>query len=383
MDVCVCLRNMLYTAVFMLLSFPLMAADSVAVIPRPLVLKQDSGIFTFPDITDVYAFDDFLEVAALLKEHPYIHFAEAQRIRSLKRAPGTGILLLKPRQGDLLAANAYRLQVTSAGIRLTAHTREAMLNGILTLLQIAYVQPDGRTLPTLLIEDAPRFDHRGFHLDVSHHFFPVAFLKKFIDLMSLYKLNYFHWQLTGGSGWRLQIQKYPELTSKAAWRSHVQWKDWQAGGRRFVQQFSPNASGGYYTQDEARELVAYAARRGVTIVPEIGFPGHADAVLAVYPHLSCSHKSYQGTTFNVGSEETYRFMEDVLTEVMDIFPSPYIHLSGDGINQAEWKDCKECAELMEREKLKDLNALQQYALTKVTGFVQSKERKTHPVQNHQ
>src|SRR5690606_354645 len=126
----------------------------------------------------------------------------------------------------------------------------------------------------------------------------------------------------------------------------------------------------YYTQDEARELVAYAARRGITIVPEIGFPGHSDAVLAVYPHLSCSREPYRSNTFNVGNEETYRFIEEVLTEVMDIFPSPYIHINSDGANQAEWKDCKACTELMEREKLKDLNALQQYVITRVAGFVQ-------------
>src|SRR5690606_36124146 len=127
--------------------------------------------------------------------------------------------------------------------------------------------------------------------------------------------------------------------SGAAWRSHVQWKDWQAGGRRYVEPFSPNASGGYYTQDEARELVEYAAKRGITIVPEISFPGRSDGVLAVYPHLSCSGEPHQRKTLNVGSDETYRFMEEVLTEVMDVFPSPYIHIGGDGADQAEWKDC--------------------------------------------
>ncbi|SEN05602.1 hexosaminidase [bacterium A37T11] len=333
------------------------AQDSVAIIPRPVLLQQDTGYYHFEALSDIYALDDFKESADLLHDHPFIHFSEIKRIKSLHKIPKAGILLLTPDQGDKLADNAYRLQIDPVSIRITAHNREAMLNGILTLMQLAYTQPnpDSARVPCLLIEDAPRLSYRGVGLDVSHHFFPITFLKKFIDLMALYKFNTFYWHLTDAPGWRLEIKKYPELTQKAAWRTHVLWKDWWNEGRRYTEAYTPNASGGYYTQDEARELVAYAARKGVNVIPEIEFPGHSDEVLAVYPNLSSSGKPYQESTFNLANEETYTFIENVFTEVMDIFPSPFIAIGGKDVNAQD--------------------TLQSAAITRVAEFVKSKGRK--------
>ena len=223
---------------------PAVAQVPVSIIPRPDVIEIHEGKFVFPFVTSVHAFEPFMEVASLLAEHPYTNFSEVERIRTHKRIPETGVRLVQAQGIDKLPADAYRIVVDTGGIILMAHGSDAMINGVLTLLQLAYTQADGRELPAMLIEDQPRFGYRGLHLDVSRHFFPLPFLKKFIDLMALYKFNKFHWHLTDGAGWRLAINKYPELTQQAAWRTHVAWKDWWHTGRRTLEGGDPNASGG-------------------------------------------------------------------------------------------------------------------------------------------
>lgn len=351
------------------------AQDSVSIIPRPNVLEIHGGKFVFPTVTSVHAFEPFMEIASLLAEHPDVTFSEVERIRGHKRIPETGIRLVQAQGIDKLPAGAYRIVVDTSGIVLTAHQPDAMINGVLTLLQLAYTQPDGRALPTMRIEDQPRFGYRGLHLDVSRHFYPLTFLKKFIDLMALYKFNRFHWHLTDGAGWRLAINKYPELTRMAAWRTHVVWKDWWNNGQRYLEEGHPNASGGYYTQDEARELVAYAARKGITVIPEIEMPAHSEAVLAVYPHLSCTGEPHKHGDYCIGNEQTFAFLTDVLTEVVAIFPSEYIHIGGDEANKSSWETCPKCQATMEKEGLKNVDELQSFAVRKVSEFLQSKGRK--------
>ena len=354
---------------------PALAQHQVSIIPQPALLEVHEGTFVFPATTPLYAFESFMEVAAVLSEHPCVSFMEAERIKSHKRIPDVGVRLIQARDVDRLPMDAYRLVVDTSGVRITAHRPPAMLNGILTLLQLAYTQPDGRELPALLIEDKPRFAYRGLHLDVSRHFYPLAFLKKFIDVMALYKFNTFHWHLTDGPGWRLEIKRYPKLTEKAAWRTHATWKDWWGQGRRYLAEGHPNASGGYYTQEEAKELVAYASRKGITIIPEIEMPGHSDEVLAVYPELSCTGQPYRHAECCIGNEETFTFLTHVLEEVIEIFPSEYIHIGGDEANKESWKSCPKCRALMEKEGLKSVDELQSYAVRRVGNFLQSKGRK--------
>lgn len=354
---------------------PAHAQDVVSIIPMPRTVEPRVGKYIFPAVTPLYAFDSFTEVAGLLAEHPHVAFGEMERIKSHKRVPDEGVRLVEARAEDRLPADAYRMVVDSNGILLVAHDRAAMINGILTLLQLAYTLPDGRELPAMLIEDRPRFGYRGLHLDVSTHFYPVPFLKKLIDLMALYKFNRFHWHLTDGPAWRLEIKRFPELTQKAAWRTHAAWKDWRQYGSRYLNEGHPNAHGGYYSQDEARELVGYAARKGITIVPEIKMPGHSDAVLAVYPHLSCSGEPYRNSEFCIGSEETFTFLTGVLDEVMAIFPSEYIHIGGDGVNKDAWTACAICSARMEKEGLKNVEGLQSYAVHRIADYLRSKGRK--------
>ena len=351
------------------------AQDRISLIPYPNTLEIREGEFVFPAVMHVYAFDEFSELTALLQEHPYGHFAPVERIKSHKRIPESGLRLILARDEDKLPADAYRLVVDTGGIAITAHQSTAIINGILTLLQLAYTQPDGRVLPAMMIEDHPRFAYRGILLDVSKHYYPLSFLKKFIDLMALYKFNTFHWYLADDAGWRLALKQYPELTQKAAWRTHVNWKDWSQNGRRYLHAGHPNASGGYYTQDEARELVAYAARKGITVVPEIEMPGHSDEVLAVYPELSCSGKPDQHAGLCLGNEETFTFLTHVLSEVVDIFPSEYIHIGGADAGNTSWKTCPKCRALMEKEKLKTVEELQGYAQKRMEVFLKSKGRK--------
>src|SRR5690606_9990390 len=183
----------------------------------------------------VAAYQEFVEVADLLKEHPYISFSEVETIKKKKHIPSTGIRLIKAEADDKLPQNAYRMVVAQDAIAITANNPEAVINAIMTLVQIAYLQKDGNSIPFLRMEDSPRFGYRGLHLDVSRHFFPISFLKKYIDLMAIYKLNTFHWHLTDGAGWRIEIKKYPELTQKAAWRNYVTWKDWWNSPRQYVE----------------------------------------------------------------------------------------------------------------------------------------------------
>src|SRR5690606_2931943 len=359
----------------LLLVVPAYAQSQVSLIPKPVLIEMREGAYVFPSATPLAAFDAFMDVAGLLYDHPSAHFMAAERIKSHKRIPEAGVRLVEARDGDRLAKDAYRLVVDTSGIVITAHQVPAMINGILTVLQLAYTQPDGRRLPAMVIEDKPRFGYRGLHLDVSRHFYPLPFLKKFIDLMALYKFNTFHWHLTDGAGWRLEINRYPELTRQAAWRTHPVWKDWAHHGKRYLEMGKPNASGGYYTQADARQLVAYAARKGITVIPEIEMPGHSEEVLAVYPELSCTGKPYRHSAFCIGNEATFTFLKNVLTEVMAIFPSEYIHIGGAEVDKSAWPTCDKCKARAEQTGLDSVDALQRYALRRVDSFLQANDRK--------
>ena len=359
----------------LLLVVPAYAQSQVSLIPKPVLVEMHEGAYVFPSATPLAAFDAFMDVAGLLYDHPSAHFMAAERIKSHKRIPESGVRLVEARDGDRLAKDAYRLVVDTSGIVITAHQASAMINGILTVLQLAYTQSDGRRLPAMVIEDKPRFGYRGLHLDVSRHFYPLPFLKKFIDLMALYKFNTFHWHLTDGAGWRLEINTYPELTQRAAWRTHPVWKDWAHNGQRYLEMGMPNASGGYYTQAEARQLVAHAARKGITIIPEIEMPGHSEEVLAVYPELSCTGEPFQHGTFCIGNEATFTFLKNVLTEVMAVFPSEYIHIGGDQVDKTTWATCDKCKARAGQAGLDSTAQLQSYAVGRIDSFLRANGRK--------
>ncbi|HQA76545.1 MAG TPA: family 20 glycosylhydrolase [Salinivirgaceae bacterium] len=268
---------------------------------------------------------------------------------------------------------SYKLIVNKKGVEISAATEVGLFYAIQTLIQLTEQNPD--RLPFIEIEDSPRFAYRGAHIDVSRHFFSLDFLKKQIDMMAHYKLNYFHWHLTDGPGWRIEIKKYPELTNIAAWRTHSIWKEWWASERKYANESAPNAYGGYYTQEEARDLVKYASKRHITIIPEIEMPGHSEEVLAVYPHLACTEKPYTSSEFCIGNEETFVFLENVLSEIIDVFPSAHIHIGGDEASKEHWEKCRKCQERIKNEGLKDEAELQSYLIRRIEKYLHSKGRK--------
>ena len=267
-----------------------------------------------------------------------------------------------------LPQHGYRLQITESGATLESPDAAGLFHGRQTLKQLAAQarREDGR-IPALSIIDFPRFPWRGAHLDVCRHFFSLDTVKAFIDRMALHKLNVFHWHLTEDQGWRLEIKKYPKLTEVGAWRTGPD-------GERY---------GGFFTQDEAHEVVAYAAERHITVVPEIEIPGHSIAALAAYPELGCLEKPMEVETawgifddvYCPGKESVFRFFEDVLSEVCAIFPSTYIHIGGDECPKTRWKTCPLCQERMRAEGLASEEALQSYTIRRTEKFLLDQGRK--------
>ncbi|MDD6952400.1 MAG: family 20 glycosylhydrolase [Parabacteroides sp.] len=267
----------------------------------------------------------------------------------------------------------YQLEIDKAGVRLVAKTETGLFYGKQTLLQL--LTPNG--LPYVKINDHPRFPYRGLHLDVSRHFFDKEEVKKLMNVMSYYKLNTLHLHLTDAGGWRLQIDKYPKLTQEGAFRTQSDWREWWDNGkdRQYLKEGTEGAYGGYYTKDDIRDMLAYAAEKHITIIPEIEFPAHSDEVFVAYPELCCAGKSHTSGDFCIGNPKTFEFMENVLTEVIELFPSEYIHIGGDEAGKNTWKTCPKCQALMKKEKLANVDELQSYMIRKAEEFLNSKGRR--------
>ena len=269
---------------------------------------------------------------------------------------------------------AYILKVTPKGVTIKAATETGLFYARQTLRQMT---GDGKVqeIQCCEIKDFPRFPYRGLHVDVSRHFRSVDFLKKQIDAMSRFKMNSMHIHLTDAAGWRLQIDAYPRLTDFAAWRPQTTWKEWWAGDRKYCEKGAPGAYGGYYTKEDIRELLEYAAARHIQIIPEIELPSHSEEVLAAYPEHGCSSEAYKDSEFCVGNEASFEFLEAVLTEVIDLFPSEYIHIGGDEAGKQHWKTCEKCQQRMLEEGFDSVDQLQSYMVQRVEKFVNSKGRK--------
>lgn len=287
-------------------------------------------------------------------------------------APGkaTKRVVVLDRLSGATSPEAYRLRVTRDSLVVKAASREGFMRAWQTVAQLTKKQG----VAACDIADAPAYRWRGLMLDVSRHFFPLSHLKKEIDVMAQYKFNRLHIHLTDAAGWRMEIKRYPRLTNFAAWRPQRLWKDWNAGGNRYCPEDSAGAYGGYYTQDELRELVSYAAERGITIMPEIEMPGHSEEVLTAYPELSCTHVPYKQSDYCAGSVATIDFLQNVLKEVMDVFPSHYIHVGGDEAGKQSWKTCPLCQKKMKELGLTDVAQLQSWLITEMGKFLNENGR---------
>lgn len=279
-----------------------------------------------------------------------------------------------------IGKEGYRIKIETNRLTVSANSEVGFFYAIQTLMQLMPAQVYGKgfddktvvTLPCCEIIDYPRFPYRGLHLDVSRHIFPVEFIKKYIDLMAMHKMNFFHWHLTDDQGWRIEIKKYPKLQEVSSMRKET-WKGHYTSGLGY----DGKPYGGYYTQKEVKEIVDYAKSRYITIIPEIELPGHAQAALAAYPEYSCTGGPHQvATTWGVfdevycPTEETFSFLENILTEVIELFPySPYIHVGGDECPKTRWKTCPKCQERIKKEGLKDEHELQTYFINRISSFL--------------
>lgn len=361
--------------------YPQQSVPVLPLIPKPNQLEVKQGNFIFSPQTSIVLNDSSLygDIALF---NSYLNSFYGYSLPVTKSAPAAGnyIQFGYPDFEAGLKEN-YHLDISEKRISILAEGNgSGVFYGLQTLIQLI-PQPDKQspkkelTIPCVSVKDAPRYQWRGMHLDVCRHFMPVSFVKRYIDLMASYKMNTFHWHLTEDQGWRIEIKKYPKLTSVGAWRNGS-----MVGPIR-NNKFDTIRYGGFYTQEEIRDVVAYAAARHITIVPEIELPGHSVAAIASYPFLSCTGKQIEvqkkwGVFDEVycPKDSTFQFIEDVLTEVIGLFPGKYIHIGGDECPKESWKKCANCQALIKKEGLKDEHELQSYFIKRVERFVNSKGR---------
>ena len=365
----------------------------LTIVPRVQQSTPGSGAFTITPSTRVVVVSPGPQVP-----FPPEYFAAQLRtvtgfplaVRAGGEVPGTDAIVFEYTSDKGPGGEAYTLEVTPERVRVRAGSDAGQFYAVQTLLQLlpeavfgAKPVPGVRwTLPALAIQDSPRFSWRGAHLDVSRHFLPKEFIKTFLDMLAMHKMNVFHWHLTDDQGWRIEIKKYPRLTSVGAWRADREGIHWNV---REPQRPGEKATyGGFYTQDEIREIVAYARQRNITILPEIEMPAHTTAALAAYPQYSCTGGPFLVTTgalwpitdiFCAGNDSTFTFLQDVLTEVFDLFPATYVHIGGDEADKTNWKTCPKCQARIRSEGLADVNELQSYFIKRIEKFVVSKDRR--------
>jgi hexosaminidase len=363
---------------------PTPASARYRLIPWPQRVESRSGAFSVDRGTRVVlpdpAHPEVRAIAAFLSDAIRVSTGAAVPVVEVpdgKLGGKTISLALEP--GDSARPEGYRLSVTPAAVRLSAATPRGLFQGVQTLRQLLPVPPaGGRSIPAVEIEDAPRFAYRGMHLDVGRHFFPVSFIKKYIDLLATYKFNTFHWHLTEDQGWRIEIKRYPRLTEVGAFR-----KETRVGhARRDPERYDATPYGGFYTQDEVRDIVAHAESRYVTIIPEIELPGHSKAALAAYPELACTPGPFEvATTWGIfediycPKEESFEFLQNVLLEVTQLFPGEYIHIGGDEAPKKRWRESPVAQEVIRREGLKDEHELQSWFIKRIERYLNAHDRK--------
>ncbi len=365
----------------------------VSIIPQPqsVTMPAAGGSFTITSSTQIVATAETRNSADFLNDYlkEVYNFTLPVTEKSTKAA-AIVLSVIKPQHTAI--AGAYTINVSANNIAIKGEDAAGTFYGIQTLLQLLPVEKaTSLAVPFVNINDKPRFEYRGLMLDVGRHFFPVSFVKKYIDFIALHKMNYFHWHLTEDQGWRIEIKKYPLLTQKGAWRNGTIIGHHPGTGN------DNERSGGFYTQEEIKDVVAYAAKRYITIVPEIEMPGHASAAIAAYPELSCfpdeptiKYFPTKGTwggdsagkqvqqawgvydDVYVPSDNTFKFLENVLDEVFALFPGKYIHIGGDECPKTNWKRSDFCQKLMKEKGLKDENELQSYFVQRIEKYINSK-----------
>ncbi len=354
-----------------------------ALVPQPASLKVNTGQYLITESTRIgYAGKDSQVVAmaeglaAYIKAKSGLQLTVMPTVQPLYNMIFIGIGQVP----DSLGREGYTLSADKAQVTIKAKAAAGLFYGTQTLYQLIKLEVQKKlpmmSIPLVQISDKPRFEWRGSMLDCGRIFYSVDFIKKYLDYMAMHKLNTFHWHLTEDHGWRIESKKYPLLNEISSWRAGTQFD------HSPDRQINPTPHGGYYTQDQIREIVRYAAERYITIVPEVEMPGHTLAVLAAYPELSCTGGPFkmpvqwgiQDDIYCAGNEQTFEFLEGILTEVVELFPGKIIHIGGDEAPKKRWKECPKCQARIQADSLKDEHELQSYFIKRIEKFLQTKDR---------
>lgn len=377
----------LVIALFLCNSLIFAQKNNYDIIPAPKSLKPSKGVFIFDNQTKIYFADgsneQSLQAFDVLRER--ILNTTGLKLTETGVKPLSNAIICRVNK-KIKNEEGYILNIASDKIEIEYTDTQGLFYATQTIRQLLPAALESKdevseiklAVPCCKIEDAPMFGYRGMHLDVCRHFVPLQEVKDYIDQMALLKLNVFHWHLTEDQGWRIEIKKYPRLTEIGGFRERT------LKGHLFSapRQWDNTYTGGYYTQEEIKEVVAYAKERSVTVIPEIELPGHAMAALTAYPEYSCTGGPFevQGTwgVFNdvyCTKEETFNFLEDILSEVVELFPSEYIHIGGDECPKVRWKHCASCQQRMKDEGLKDEHELQSYFIQRIQKFMATKNKR--------
>ncbi len=358
-------------------SFSVSAQNIFNIVPVPAEIKPGKGSFILDQTSTIVLEGTGLQNSVSYL-NDYLQKYYGFTLTTGKHTKGTTSIVLNYERLDNPIPGAYTMNINDKEIYIAGDNEEGVFCGIQTLLQLLpAAKSKSFKIPQVSINDYPRFVYRGMHLDVARHFFPVSYVKKYIDFLAFHKLNRFHWHLTDDQGWRIEIKKYPKLTEVGSCRNQT------LVGRYGSDLYDNTKYCGYYTQEEIKDIIQYAASRYITIIPEIDVPGHCVAALTSYPYLGCTKGPYKvmetwGVAADVlcaGNDSSYVFVQDVLDEVMQLFPSEYIHIGGDECPKEKWKACPACQQRIKNEKLKDEHELQSYFTHRIEKYVNSKGRK--------
>ncbi|WP_025763087.1 beta-N-acetylhexosaminidase [Dyadobacter tibetensis] len=357
---------------------------SIAIIPQPQEVKMGVGAFKLSAKTKIYIPKEYADdLKPYLTSKLKTDLGMDLQVYSGRKTGSNHYILFEKSVDISLPSEAYQLRVDPDKIVIKAGDYAGMFNAFQSLRQLIPVGASGEiNIPVLAINDQPRFAWRGMMLDVSRHFRSKEFILKQIDQFSAYKINKFHWHLTDDQGWRIEIKKYPKLTQKGAWRADREGISWWQRSPAMAEE--PKPVGGFYTQEEVKEIIEYARIRNVEVIPEIDVPAHSKALIASYPELFCFEKSNfevavggkaPDNALCAGRENTYQFLEHVISEVAALFPSPYLHIGGDECDKRNWLKCPHCQITVKDQQLQNVEELQSYFIQRMNAIVVSKGKK--------
>ncbi|MDO7614695.1 MAG: beta-N-acetylhexosaminidase, partial [Crocinitomicaceae bacterium] len=371
------MKNTISLLFLMFLIAPLKGQISECpILPSPVVYKKGKGTLYIPKTMSIQVLpeDDRGHLSARAKVQLELLL---QAHHSISITDTTGSPFLRFQKLKNVPQDFYSIAVNDQLI-ISYANEKALYYAFQSLIQLIQTEDEFKYIPKAFIQDYPKFEWRGLHLDVSRHFFTVDEVKKYIDLMAMYKFNTFHWHLTDDQGWRIEIKKYPKLTEVGAWRDSTLMNHYTTSPRTY----DTIKYGGFYSQEDIKNIVSYASERHITIVPEIEMPGHSRAALAAYPEYSCTgNKLGVPGLWGVFDDiyctksQTFEFIENILDEVIDLFPGKYIHIGGDEAPKTRWKNCDQCQKTIDSNGLKNEHELQSYFIKKIEKYLHSKNKK--------